>query len=81
MPLQGTGGVRNDGDKMEENTDPTDPTDPAKPEQPGKPSEQTESPQTGNNSNMMLWIGLLAASGAGAVGMTLYSRKKKEQNI
>ena len=35
----------------------------------------------GNNSNMMLWIGLLAASGAGAVGMTLYSRKKKEQNI
>ena len=62
-------------------TDPTDPTDPAKPEQPGKPSEKTESPQTGDNSNMFLWIGLLAASGAGAVGMTLYSRKKKEQNI
>ena len=41
----------------------------------------TTSPQTGDNSNMMLWIGLLAASGAGAVGMTLYSRKKKEQNI
>ena len=62
-------------------TTPTDPTDPANPEQPGKPSEQTESPQTGDSSNMMLWIGLLAASGAGAVGMTLYSRKKKEQNI
>lgn len=62
-------------------TDPTDPTDPAKPEQPDKPSEKTESPQTGDSSNMMLWIGLLAASGAGVYGMTLYSRKKKEQNI
>lgn len=62
-------------------TTPTDPTDPANPEQPGKPSEQTESPQTGDSSNMMLWIGLLAASGAGVYGMTLYSRKKKEQNI
>lgn len=47
----------------------------------GDQSSDTTIPQTGDGSNMMLWIGLLAASGAGAVGMTLYSRKKKEQNI
>ena len=47
----------------------------------GDQSSDTTSPQTGDSSNMMLWIGLLAASGAGVYGMTLYSRKKKEQNI
>ena len=47
----------------------------------GDQSSDTTIPQTGDSSNMMLWIGLLAASGAGAVGMTLYSRKKKEQII
>lgn len=47
----------------------------------GDQSSDTTSPQTGDGSNMMLWIGLLAASGAGVYGMTLYSRKKKEQNI
>ena len=41
-------------------------------------SSDTTIPQTGDGSNMMLWIGLLAASGAGVYGMTLYSRKKKE---
>lgn len=47
----------------------------------GDQSSDTTIPQTGGSSNMMLWIGLLAASGAGVYGMTLYSRKKKEQNI
>ena len=58
-------------------TTPTDPTDPANPEQPGKPSEQTESPQTGNSSNMMLWIGLMLASCGGVIGMAVYSKRKK----
>ena len=57
-------------------TNPTDPTDPAKPEQPGKPSEQTESPQTGDSSNMMLWISLMLVSCGGVLGMLLYRRKK-----
>ncbi|WP_143482188.1 LPXTG cell wall anchor domain-containing protein [Pseudoflavonifractor sp. An187] len=47
----------------------------------GDQFSDTTIPQTGDGSNMMLWIGLLAASGAGVYGMTLYSRKKKEQNI
>ena len=38
-------------------TETGEPTDPAKPEQQGKPSGQTESPQTGDSSDMALWIG------------------------
>ena len=57
--------------------DPADPTDPAKPEQQGKPSEQIESPQTGDSSNMMLWIGLMLASCGGVIGMAVYSKRKK----
>ena len=56
--------------------DPADPTDPAKPEQQGKPSEQIESPQTGDSSNMALWIGLMLASCGGVLGMLFYKRKK-----
>lgn len=37
----------------------------------------TSSPQTGDNSNMLLWVTLLFASGAGLFGATVYSRKKK----
>ena len=55
---------------------PTDPTDPAKPEQQGKPSEQIESPQTGDSSNMALWISLMLASCGGVLGMLFYRRKK-----
>ena len=56
--------------------DPADPTDPAKPEQQGKPSEQIESPQTGDSSNMALWISLMLASCGGVLGMLFYRRKK-----
>ena len=64
-------------EKPTDPTTPTDPTDPANPEQPGKPSEQTESPQTGDSSNMMLWIGLMLASCGGVIGMAVYSKRKK----
>ncbi|MBM6842254.1 leucine-rich repeat protein [[Clostridium] spiroforme] len=57
-------------------TDPTEPTDPAKPEQQGKPSGQTESPQTGDNSDMALWIGLMLASCGGVLGILGCRRKK-----
>ena len=56
--------------------DPAEPTDPAKPEQQGKPSEQIESPQTGDGSDMALWIGLMMASCGGVLGMLFYRRKK-----
>ena len=36
-----------------------------------------KSPQTGDNSNLLLWIALLFASGGVAIGTTVVSRKKK----
>lgn len=37
----------------------------------------TQSPQTGDNSNMMLWIAVLLVAGAALTGTVLYSRKRK----
>ena len=52
-----------------------------------KPTDPTESnpntgalddvPQTGDNSNMILWIGLLLASGLSVTGTAVYSKRKK----
>ena len=36
-----------------------------------------KSPQTGDSSNLVLWISLLFASGGAAIGTTVVSRKKK----
>lgn len=48
---------------------PTDPTDPDK----GDP----DSPQTGDNSNVTLWVALLFVSGSGVLSMMAYSKKRK----
>ena len=45
-------------------------------DQPNKPGN-TSSPQTGDNSNMFLWIALLFVSGGAVIGTTVYGRKKK----
>ena len=37
---------------------------------------EPNSPQTGDNSNMMLWIALLFVSSFGVVGTTLFGKKK-----
>ena len=50
-----------------EPTEPTDPTDPTTP---------TGIPQTGDSSDMALWIGLMLASCGGVLGMLFYRRKK-----
>ena len=52
-------------------TKPTDPTQ-------TNPNTGTESPKTGDNSNMILWIALLFISGGAVIGITVYSKKKKE---
>ena len=67
-----------------------EPTEPAEPEEtpiPTEPEEPTESiqetvasddvPKTGDDSNMILWITLLLASGFGATGAVVYSKRKK----
>ena len=47
------------------------------PTEPGEPTD-SDSPQTGDNSNMILWIALLFVSGGVVIGITVYSKKKKE---
>lgn len=45
----------------------------AEPTEPANP----DAPQTGDNSNMMLWTLLVVCSGAALVGVTVYSKKRK----
>ena len=42
-----------------------------------KPGTSDKSPQTGDTSNLALWIALLFISGCAAIGTTVVSRKKK----
>ena len=42
-----------------------------------KPGTSDKSPQTGDTSNLALWIALLFVSGGAAIGTTIVSRKKK----
>ena len=42
-----------------------------------KPGTSDKSPQTGDTSNIALWIALLFVSGGAAIGTTVVSRKKK----
>ena len=59
-----------------EPTDSTDPTDSSDSQGQQDPSGDTGSPQTGDSSNMMLWISLMLASCGGVLGMLFYRRKK-----
>ena len=42
-----------------------------------KPGTSDRNPQTGDTSNLALWIALLLVSGSAAIGTTVVSRKKK----
>ena len=41
------------------------------------PDTGVTNPQTGDNSNMLLWVALLVVSGAGVIGTTVYSKRKR----
>ena len=43
------------------------------------PTDPT-TPKTGDNSNLLLWVMLLAVSGAALTGTAIYSRKRKKTN-
>lgn len=43
--------------------------------------EVPDSPQTGDNSNLPLWFGLMGLSGASLIGITLYSRKRRREEM
>lgn len=53
------------------------PVVPSEPTEPTKPGTSDKNPQTGDTSNLALWIVLLFASGGAAIGTTVVSRKKK----
>ena len=53
------------------------PVVPSEPTEPTKPDDTIKSPQTGDTSNMVLWIALLLVSGSAAIGKTVVSSKKK----
>ena len=46
-----------------------------------KPGTSDKRPQTGDTSNLALWIALLFISGGAAIGTTIVSRKKKYNRL
>ena len=70
--LAPTGETKPEPSKPDET--PAAPTDPPQ-DKPDKTDDTTESPQTGDSSDMALWIGLMLAS-CGVLGMLFYRRKK-----
>ena len=40
-------------------------------------TDDTQSPQTGDDSNIALWIAVLLAAGTALTGTAVYSRKRK----
>ena len=71
--LAPTGETKPEPSKPDET--PAAPTDPPQ-DKPDKTDDTTESPQTGDSSDMALWISLMLASCGGVLGMLLYRRKK-----
>ena len=59
----------------------TDPTDPSKPTDPDmeNPGEETDTPQTGDNSNLLMWIMLTLLGGGAVLTLTLKGKKKINQ--
>lgn len=45
-------------------------------EQPSDPSDDSEGPQTGDDSNIFLWIILMFVSGVGVIGITFRNKKR-----
>lgn len=60
-------------------TDPTEPTNPAKPVEPAKPAESNPNtgatvPQTGDGTNVFLWLTLLVVSCGGLAGTLAFKK-------
>lgn len=55
--------------------DPMTPSVPSAPTEPGDPIADVDNPKTGDNRELLLWLGLLLISVAALTGVVLYSRK------
>lgn len=58
---------------------PDKPDKPDNPDNPDKPDKPGNSPQTGDNSNLNLWLAIMGMSIAGIILVFFYSRKKKHE--
>lgn len=55
----------------------TEPTETTKPTESNPNTGATTSPQTGDNSNLILWLALLAVSAAGVIGTGVYCKRRR----
>ena len=55
---------------------PEEPTEPEQPTTPDTPSKTTDAPKTGDNTNIVLFLGLLVLSGAGVAGTYFIKRRR-----
>lgn len=71
----------NDPDTPDDPNTPDDPDDPDQPQNPGQPgtpdTPKDDIPQTGDTTNLALWIGLLALSGTGLTATLIIGKKKR----
>ena len=58
-----------------DSADPMTPSVPSAPTEPGDPIADVDNPKTGDNRELLLWLGLLLISVAALTGVVLYSRK------
>ena len=59
---------------------PEEPTEPQEPETPATPHKPTDSPKTGDSTNIALFAGLLALSGAGIAGAYFFKRRREKKS-
>ncbi|WP_332868801.1 VaFE repeat-containing surface-anchored protein [Clostridioides difficile] len=59
---------------------PEEPTEPQEPETPATPHKPTDSPKTGDSTNIALFAGLLALSGAGIAGAYFFKRRNAKKS-
>ena len=60
--------------------EPTEPETPTTPDTPEQPSQPTDSPKTGDSTNIALFAGLLALSGAGIAGTYFFKRRREKKS-
>ena len=74
--------IEDDGQTVTIKEVPETPEEPEKPETPQTPDtpKKTDSPKTGDNTNLMAFIVMLIASGAGLAGTYLYKRRKVKKS-
>lgn len=56
------------------------PEEPTEPETPATPHKPTDSPKTGDSTNIALFAGLLALSGAGIAGTYFFKRRREKKS-